>query len=135
MSYGADTYCLTGLRTGRLVTGVMLVAQAVYRRLSTPRGTLQGGADEANYGLDLSAYVGDIGPEAAARVLPGLIRGELLKDERIADVKSAVTTSYNNDGTADLEVEINCALVDSADTFALTLGVDETSVELLGVAV
>mgnify|MGYP000564826546 CR=1 FL=1 len=39
-----------------------LVAEAIYRRLTTPPGTLLGGDDEANYGLDLLSLIGSVEP-------------------------------------------------------------------------
>jgi len=68
--FGRDISCTTSLRTGRYSTGLRLVAEAAFRRLSTRRGTLQGGVDEENYGLDLSSLIGSTATEADAAGLP-----------------------------------------------------------------
>lgn len=87
VNYGRDLSCTDGLRTGRYVTGARLLAEACYRRLTTPRGMLRGGEEEANYGLDLSAEIGTTGnPGVLAASLAARVRNELLKDERILDV-------------------------------------------------
>ncbi|MTV47148.1 hypothetical protein GM528_12520, partial [Streptococcus pneumoniae] len=51
--FGYDISCTRGMKSGRFVSGVELVAQAYYRRLTTTRGTLIGGEEEQNYGLNL----------------------------------------------------------------------------------
>jgi hypothetical protein len=134
LGYGREVWCFGGLRTGRYATGAMLVAQAVYRRLTTPRGTLQGGDDEGAYGLDLSAYVGDLGPAAAARMLPGLVRAEVLKDDRIVDALVTVTDADNGDSTHALTISIQAALASSGEAFQLTLSASDTTTTLLGIA-
>jgi hypothetical protein len=131
--YGVDVSCLDELETGRLVRGVELVAQAAYRRLITPRGMLGGSDDAVAYGIDLAGYVGAIGYDASVRALPGIIRNELLKDDRIADVSAKVTATRTGPATT-LVVEIHCALYDAGENFTLTLSVSDVSSKLLGIA-
>ncbi len=127
---GTDTSCMTGLRTGRLVSGARLVAEAAYRRLTTPRGTLRGGEEEANYGLDLTACIGSAQTAADRAAMPGRISMELAKDERIVETRVAVTES--TDGPAkSWDVLIECGTL--AGPFSLRLGVSEVTTTILGI--
>lgn len=128
--FGRDTWCRDSLRSGRYATGVELVAQNAYHRLITPRGQLRGGEDEEDYGLDLVGMLGSVANPADAAALPGQIRAELLKDERILDVAATVTSSVGGPATEWI-VEV------TADTdegpFDLVISVDGLTVELLKV--
>lgn len=59
--YGTDLSCVVDLDAGLAeVTGNTLLAQALARRLITPRGGL---LDDPNYGYDLTQFLNaDIGP-------------------------------------------------------------------------
>ncbi len=134
--YGLDVWCADGMITGRVSKGVMNVALALYRRLITPRGTLRGVSDsddESNYGFDVASYVGKVGYDTAINALPGLIRGELLKDDRVRDVAVKVTKTVGADKLIDLVITIDVVLQDEGENFALTLSVDEAGTELLGI--
>ena len=121
--------CTDSRRTGRYVRGPELVAQACYRRLTTPRGTLRGGADEANYGLDLVGLVGTITTPAHVAALPGRIQNELRKDERVADVAADVVATQSGPGTV-YTVTIRGTTADGP--FRLVLAVSSVTVELVG---
>lgn len=127
---GRDTTCAASLGSGRFATGVRLVAEACYRRLTTPRGMLRGGEDEANYGLDLTALCGSTNPKAAAASLPGRIDSELRKDERVesVDVEVLVTTVG---GLATFTITVG--VVTSAGPFTLKVLASSVTVELLGI--
>lgn len=132
MSFGTDLSCTTGLRTGRYVTGARLVAEAAYRRLTTPRGTLFWGEDEADYGLDLTELLlGQPNTTALANSLEGRIRNELKKDERIDEVAVTVATGTVGASTT-YTISISATTADGP--FELTLGVSDVSVDLLGLA-
>lgn len=130
-NFGRDISCTRGLRTGRFVSGPRLVAEAIYRRLTTPRGTLRGGPAEANYGIDLTELVGSAATKRDAAALPGRITTEILKDERIERVEVTVTQSV--DGPA-----VSFAIVIEGETaegpFALQLLASEVTVELLNIS-
>lgn len=130
--YGVDVWCVDRLVTGRLVRGPMVVLQALYRRLITPRGMLRGGDEEAAYGLDLSSYVGAVGYETSVKALPGLVRGELLKDDRVADVAVAATVSTDTAGEISIYLDVSVALHDEDESFPLQVRVTDTSVALVG---
>lgn len=117
--------------TGRLVTGWRVVAQALYRRLITPRGTLRGGDEEAAYGFDLADHVGAVADdELALATIPGLVKAELMKDDRVADVAVSAATTTDAAGLVYIEVTADVQLVDDGEAFALTLNVTEGGVQL-----
>jgi hypothetical protein len=137
VGYGEDTWCGGGLQTGRTARGIMCVALALYRRLITPRGTLRGVEDEddeLNYGFDVASYCGAVGYPTAINALPGLVRGELMKDDRVLDVVASVTPVDNGDGTIDLLLEVDVVLQDEGSSFAMTMSVDDAGTELLRVS-
>ena len=128
--YGKDTSCTRGMRTGRLVTGVELVAEAIYRRLTTPRGTLRGGEEEANYGLDLASLVGSGTSPSAAAAMPGKIENECKKDERIESVTATVTSVVSGPATT---WTIAIEAVTAAGPFALQIASNGVTSKLLGI--
>jgi hypothetical protein len=130
--YGVSVWCLDSLQTGRYVSGVRAVAQSIYRRLTTPRGTLRGGAEESTFGLDLPGLVGSATTPADLAALPVRIQAELLKDDRIARVVATVTDETLGPGETTLTVGLAVTLNDSQGSFTLTLAVDDMTVEILG---
>jgi phage baseplate assembly protein W len=89
VDYGWDISCLDDLDdVGRLVTGAELIRQAIYRRLTTPRG---GVIDAPDYGYDLSALLSRGMTSADIAAVPGKVRGEILKDERVEAVDVVAT--------------------------------------------
>lgn len=132
--YGVEMYCLDRVRTGKYVRGRAALAQAIYRRLTTPRGTLRGGDEEQAYGLDLPGFVGRVAVPVAAASLPGVVRAELLKDDRILDVDVEVAVDAPENGLVTYTLTIAVTPADETEDFSLTLAASETSVDLLGVA-
>ncbi len=131
VDYGRDISCTDSLKTGRFATGARIVAEAAYRRLVTPRGMLRGGEEEQNYGLDLTELCGTTNPRATAASLPGRIKAELQKDERVetVDVDVLVTTS-GPATTFTITVDVQTG----AGPFTLKLLASAVDVELLGLA-
>jgi hypothetical protein len=131
-NFGRDISCLDSLRPGVFVSGARLVAEACYRRLTTPRGMLRGGEAEASYGLDLTNFVGSTTARADIASLEGRIRNELLKDERVSSV--GVTIVVETTGPAkSLKIAINAATANGP--FTLQVKVTEVTVKLLGIEV
>lgn len=129
--FGRDISCLDGLRTARQATGAQLVAEAAYRRLITPRGTLHGGDGENDYGFDLADMIGAVTSSAQRAAIESQAQMELLKDERlnavdvsIVEVKTGPSTSW----TVTIKGETD------AGPFDLVLSVSEATVQLLGLA-
>jgi hypothetical protein len=130
INYGYDTSCTDSLRTGRFASGVRLVAEAIYRRLITPRGALRGGDDEANYGFDLIGKLGHTVSASEIAALPGQVEAEILKDERIesADISvNSVTTGPSVAWT------ITVSAVTGLGPFQLVLGVNGVTAQLLSI--
>lgn len=127
---GRDTYCLDALQPGRWARGTKLVAQRLYHRLTTPKGDLRGGEDEADFGTDLAAYVGANNARELDSALPVIVRNELAKDPAV-DAVTVTGTRVVAGG------EIAWRLVVQAETTAgdveLILAVSSVTVELLGV--
>lgn len=129
--FGRDVSCTDVLRPGQRVTGTRIVAEAIYRRLTTPRGTLRGGEEEADYGLDLLDMVGAVVTQSGAAALGGRIRNELLKDERLESVDATVVLILSGPSTR-LDIQIEVETRDGP--FALTLAVTDVSVDILNLA-
>ncbi len=128
---GRDVSCTDSVKTGRFVTGPRLVAEACYRRLTTPRGMLRGGEGEQNSGLDLTSLVGTTSPTSTAASLPGRVRGELMKDERVQSLTVDVLVTTEG---PEVSFDITIVGVTSAGPFTLQLLASAVSVELLGLS-
>jgi hypothetical protein len=130
--FGTDTWCVDQIVTGRMASGVELVAQAIYRRLTTARGTLRDGDDGQVYGTDVSDFVGMVGPDNAVDALPDVVVAEVLKDDRVerADVSASVVRDAM--GLATVTIDIEGVLRDSGESFTLTLRVSDVTTALLG---
>lgn len=128
--FGKDTSCTTQLRTGRYVSGPQLVAEACWRRLNTPRGMLRGGEEEANYGFDLAQFVGRTNPKSVAAQLPGRIRSELKKDQRVDSVDVNVVPITDGPETS---FTITVVVQTGEGPFTLAILASALTVELLGI--
>lgn len=131
--YGRDTFCTDRLRAGRLVSGPTLVGQALYRRLNTPRGTLLprfGDANDADYGIDVSAEIGK-DPTNAEAALPGKIRAEGLKDERIAELTISIVKTVSGPATY-FDITVRGELVEG-ETFVLVMSASAARTVLVGI--
>jgi hypothetical protein len=133
--FGTDTWCTDQIFTGRLASGVELVAQAAYRRLTTARGTLRDGDDGQVYGTDVSDFVGMVGPDNAVDALPDVVVAELLKDDRLERVDVNASIVRDSAGLATVTLEIDAGCRDSGETFTLTLAVGDVTTALLGLEV
>lgn len=132
-NYGKDVFCTDSRRVGRLVTGPLLVGQALYRRLTTPPGTLLpvfGDADDAAYGLDISAEVGK-DPKNAEASLPGKIRAEGLKDERISAIKVGIVKTVSGPATS-FAITVEAELIEG-ETFRLVMSATAARTALVGI--
>lgn len=130
-TFGRETSCTNSMRTGRTVTGVRVVAEAVYRRLTTPRGMLRGGEEEASYGLDLTEFVGTMPSKSVEASLPGRIAAELAKDERIEKTDVDVLVTKSGPETT-YGITVRCETAEGP--FTLQLSASDVTVELIGIA-
>lgn len=126
--FGKEISCTSQLKPGRYVTGVRVVAEAAFRRLTTPRGVLRGGENEESYGLDLTEVVGSLLSSDIVASLPGKIQNELLKDERIETVDVTIVP-FTEGAVTTLTVTVECQTAEGP--FSLQVGASDVSVELL----
>lgn len=109
------------------VTGILAVVQSIYRRFSTPRGTLPSPVDppdplDVDTGTDLLAWISKGQTPGAVQALQSAMRGEVGKEASV-DIESVVvvatidTTALPVTGTIDISG--SCLL----GPFALTIGV------------
>lgn len=143
--FGTEMWCGDEVISGRYASGTTAVLLALYGRLITPRGTLQGlddladgtpqdDGDELNYGFDVAGYIGAVGVDVAKTVLPIQIANECRKDDRVADVSVEITDSVADDrvGTS-LAITVRATLVDdTVGSLELTVDVDNLETSLIG---
>lgn len=103
------------------VSGLTVVAQAIYRRLSTPRATLW---RDPNYGLDLREYLSKAQTPAQIAAIPGQVRLEIQKDERVS---SAVVTVRE---ISLLSLVIDISVTTGQGPFKMTLTATQAAVAL-----
>lgn len=126
--FGREMSCTDAIRPGRYVTGVRVVGEAAYRRLTTPRGVLRGGENEEIYGLDLTEMIGAMSSSDLTASLPGRIENELLKDERIESADVTIVSVIEGPTTT-LTITVEC--VTAEGPFSLQVAASEVTVELL----
>lgn len=121
--YGTELSCVTDIdRASRMVSGFTVVAEAVARRLSTPRGRLIG---DPNYGFDLTQYVNaDMSPRDSAGLRAG-VEAECLKDERIAGAKASAVLDTQGVLIVTIAIEL------STESFTLVIAASDVSVAIL----
>jgi hypothetical protein len=91
---------------------------------------LRGGEAEAEYGFDVTEFIGSTTIKAAEASLPGRIQAELSKDERIESVDVEVVATL--DGT-DTSFAITIDAQTGEGPFTLQLSATDVTVELIGV--
>lgn len=129
--FGLDTSCTTSMHTAVYATGVRLVAEAAFRRLITRKGELLGDEEEREYGFHVGDYLGSCTSPSQLAAAPGLIRAELLKDERITSADVFVTET----GTASERAwEIAIDGYTGAGPFELVLAVSAVTIDILRIA-
>ena len=126
--YGHDLSCTTDIDPmGIEVDGLTTLAQALFRRVITPRGTL---LDDPNYGIDLTGYVNDdLSPSDVARI-GASVDAEFLKDERV--LRSSTTITLLGNGTV---ITVASAVTpNSGATFQLVLSITQVTAQILSVS-
>jgi phage baseplate assembly protein W len=123
--FGTDLSCTVDLTDDMdEVEGIHTLAQAVYRRLYTPRGSLW---QDPHYGLDLRAFMSRALTQHEIATLPGDVANEIQKDERIqrAAVQVVSATLF--------EIVLSITLTTAAGPFALTISATQAAVTLTSV--
>ena len=120
--FGIDLSSSPDLDFG-LVTGRRALAEALLRRLSTPRGSL---VSDLDYGFDLRLLMNEaLGADDLARVQMAM-EAELEKDERVGSVSSRLDFDAQRE-----RARVTVAVATAGGPFQFVLGVDRVSVELL----
>ncbi len=121
---GSDLSCIQDLtQEMATVSGRICLAQALARRIITPRGAL---IDDPNYGYDVTDFLDDDVLPQVLRQLGGNIDAEFLKDERVI---ASLTTVVNSAG----KLIINSSVQDGDGPFTLVLSVGDVTVDILKV--
>lgn len=128
IDYGRDLACVTDLDTTLTETepgGRRIVAEAIARRLQTPKGGLIG---DPNYGFDLAGYCNDEYTAANLDWIRSQVVAECEADERVtaATCELSVTSDV-------MTATIALSLVDDPTLLTLVLAVSAVTVELLRV--
>jgi phage baseplate assembly protein W len=124
--FGSDLSCVTDLDpTGAVVSGRRLLAEAIARRLQTPRGGL---IDDPDYGYDVTDFLNDdLSPRDLALMATN-INAECAKDQRILSANSTVTLAAGG------VLMISVGLTDLDGPFDLVLAVSDVTVAILKVS-
>jgi hypothetical protein len=131
--FGRDVLCLDSLLSGRYASGLRLLGQRCYHRLITPRGTLRGGPDEGNFGLDLASMVGGASTAAQRAALPSQIENELRKDPEVEACSVTIEWFEASDHT--VTAEVTASVTAAAGPFELVMAVSAVSARVLRLVV
>ncbi len=123
--YGTELSCVNDIASdGRMVSGFAVVAEALVRRLQTPRGRLIG---DPNYGMDLRQY---INADMSPRDIVGLraaVSAECAKDDRVVAVKTLA--DLDDQGVLTLTIGIDLG----KESFTLVVSASDVTVDLVSV--
>lgn len=130
--YGSDISCAYDVDPGVAeLDGFtpLVLAQAILRRLDTPRGSLP---DDASYGISLRQMLNAGVSRGELSRLSGVIRGEVSKDDRISSVTVKVTPSSD---MSELDISLRVTPVDPAlGPFTMTLAASSAEIVLEAIA-
>lgn len=125
--FGTDISCIDDLDPMfSLVEGNTTLAQAILRRLSTPRGGL---LDDASYGYDVRSLLCDESTPQRLAAAKMAIESEVEKDERVLSCDADLDFNFALE-----TLTIRLAATTRTGPFRLVLGVDKVNVELLEAA-
>jgi phage baseplate assembly protein W len=128
LGYGTDLSCITDLAEDLAEvdpTSNQAIAEALIRRLITPRGALP---DDPDYGFDLRGLLNRGVTLTELRAVTGQARNEIRKDDRVADAKVSAAFSLQG-ATLRVSIEVTPADVDN-DTFSFTFALTDTTVAI-----
>jgi len=125
VDFGHDLSCADDLEDDMAeVDGPTIVAQAIYRRLYTPRGALW---QDPDYGLDLRDYLSRRMTSAEIAAIPGEVVKEIQKDERIASARVRIVSQ-----TAET-LELWIGVDGGVGPFSLVISATQAAVTLVSV--
>ncbi len=108
------------------LTGPRVVAEAIARRLSTPRGSLPFYPD---YGIDIRSWVNETITRGKLAQFRRDLEAECVKDERVLTADASLAFNVK---TNDMQIAITITTADGP--FSLVLGVTAVTVALLTVS-
>lgn len=122
---GSDVLVFPGLdETFTLINDGRVLAEALARRLLTPRGTLPFHAD---YGFDLRNYVNESMTQDVLYRLKAAVERECELDERVLAASATVTYGYQTQA-----LRVRVSVTTSNGPFKFVLNVTSLTAELLG---
>lgn len=130
LGLGRDTYCVDSLQPGRTASDAILVGQRFYHDLITPRGTLQGGEEEANFGQDIEELIGADAGAATEREIRSKCERAKANTEKILSMTVAITSA--TDAAGDVTHTVDVQATTAAGPFRLVLAINDVTVALVG---
>jgi len=123
-NYGSEIDCFPDLNPAfAIVTDPMIVVgQAIARRLMTPRGGL---LNDPNYGFDTRALLGGSFTPSQLYAIQSAVEQEALKDERVLSASASVTLPSQ---TGAMRISLSGQL--ATGTFTYVLNVSQVTVAL-----
>lgn len=122
--HGVDVDCIEDATADfRLARGRRNLANAIARRLSTPRGGLR---YDPEYGLDLREFLNEDVTGAEIANAPGEITLEVEKDPRVQAARVRLVYNF-----AASSLRVTIGIVDALGPFTLVLSVSKLTVEIL----
>lgn len=126
VDFGKDISTFPDLdRAMRLRSGRVVLAEALARRLETPRGGL---FYDADYGLDVRAMLNDAMTENGLAAIEDAILSEILKDDRVENAEVAATFSMEEES-----LSVRIEVLAGEEPFPLVLKIDDVSAKILTV--
>jgi hypothetical protein len=130
-TFGLDVWSREDADPTLVAIDLDLVGQDLFWRLQTPRGSGILATDAPEYGMDLLDAIGSANTAADAAALPGRIRSEATKDERINDCVVTVVSSTLGPVTT---WTITIVATTDAGPFTLVLSANDVTVELISLS-
>lgn len=100
---------------GQTVSGLTALAQALIRRITTPRGRL---LSDPNYGYDIAGELEDDVTTQQVNAIAANVDAEFLKDQRV--FSSVTTVTLQTDGQLDVASQVQSALGPFSLVFSLS---------------
>ena len=96
VDYGSDwSWGVDADPTGALCSGYVLLGQAAYHRITTPRGS---NLDAPDAGIDITEFLHKGMTETERAEVPNLIRQEILDDPRFSGVETTMAEQWTTEG-------------------------------------
>lgn len=127
--FGTDLSCDGNDITGNdaMVSGNLIVAQSLVRRIVTPRG---GVIDDPDYGYDVTAQIDSIGDQRSLARTLAMMDAEFRKDERVAYAQTIGTLTGPLSGQT---LRTTTTIQTAQGTFTMTLAISNVTATTLKV--